>query len=187
MDSKFCEQIKEDLQVIKKNWTSNDSKLENDWYAFNYWILNYLYHIDIEYVSDYITEYNDKGVDCFVHFEDTKELYLIQNCYYSEQSTLKRERMADFLMSPLTSLSNNTYTRSKLLQDIFNTIKDDNDYTIYLYCYTTKNKDSVSKDILYLFDNSSYNYAFAVETKLFDINMIEHTYNRDRFETPISF
>lgn len=103
MADKFSNQIKEDLQTIKNVWIDNDKKLENDWYAFNYWILNYLYHIDIEDISEYITEYNDKGIDCFVHFEDAKELYLIQNCYYSDQSNLKREHIADFLLSPTLS------------------------------------------------------------------------------------
>lgn len=104
MGNKFLEQIKEDLQSLRQTWIINDRKLESDWYAFNYWILNYLYHIDIEDIPDYITEYKDKGIDCFAYFEDAKELYIIQNCYYSDQSNLKREQMADFLTTPLISL-----------------------------------------------------------------------------------
>lgn len=44
----------------KKSWIGIDSKLQSDWYASNYWILNYLYYIDIEDILDYITEYRDK-------------------------------------------------------------------------------------------------------------------------------
>ncbi len=188
MANKFLEQIKEDIQSIKQSWIANDSKLENDWYAFNYWILNYLYHIDIEDIPDYITEYNDKGIDCFVHFEDAKELYIIQNYYYAEQSNLKRERIADFLVSPLSSLSNHTYTRSKLLQNIFNNIKDDKEYTVYLYCYTTKSVNNISKDILLLFENQSYNnYYFSVKTRLIDIDDIKNIYEGKRFDNIISF
>lgn len=188
MADKFLDQIKEDLQTIKNVWIDNDKKLENDWYAFNYWILNYLYHIDIEDIPEYITEYNDKGIDCFVHFEDTKELYIIQNCYYGEQSTLKRERIADFLVSPLSSLSNNTYTRSKLLQSIFNKLKDDKEYTVYLYCYTTKPTNNISKDILSLFESQIYdNYSFSVKARLIDLNNIKDIYEGKRFDNIISF
>ncbi len=119
MGNNFLAQINEDIQNIKKIWIDQDSKLSSDWYAFNYWILNYLYHIDIENIPDCITEYNDKGIDCFVHFEDEKELYIIQNFYYTEQSSIKRESISDFLISPLHYLSNNSYSRSKVLQDIY--------------------------------------------------------------------
>lgn len=187
MEKKFIDQIKEDLQSIRNLWTNNDSKLENDWYAFHYWILNYLYHIDIEDVYDYITEYKDKGVDCFVHFEDAKELYLIQNCFYSDASNLKRENISDFLTIPLNSLSNNTYTRSKLLQDIFNILKDDKEYTVYLYCYTTKSRNNISKDILSLFDKKDFNYNFNVEAKLIDIEELKYLYEGKRFDKFVSF
>lgn len=187
MADKFLDQIKEDLQIIKNIWMDNDKKLENDWYAFNYWILNYLYHIDIEDIPEYITEYNDKGIDCFVHFEDAKELYLIQNCYYSDQSSLKRDHIADFLLSPVHFLSENSYSRSKILQDIFNTIKNDKEYTIYLYCYTTKSQNTISNNILSLFNDSSINYAFNVETKLIDLNEIESIYKGKRFDNIIHF
>ncbi len=187
MADKFLDQIKEDIQTIKNIWIDNDSKLENDWYVFNYWVLNYLYHIDIEDISDCITEYNDKGVDCFVHFEDAKELYIIQNYYYAEQSNLKREHIADFLISPLYFLSENLYTRSKNLQDIFNTIKDDKDYTVYLYCYTTKSINSISKDILSLFEKNDYNYTFSVEVKLIDLNGLRNIYEGKRFDNTVSF
>lgn len=187
METNFLTQIKNDIQQIKETWLSNDSKIEKDYYAFNYWILNYLFHIDIENISDCITEYNDKGIDCFVHFEDSKELYIIQNCYFSEQTNLKREHVADFLTTPLTILSNNSYSRSKSLQEIFNNIKDKNDYTIYLYYYITKPKSSISNDILSLFDNPTFSYPFNVEIKLFDINEIQNIYEGERYEDVTHF
>jgi hypothetical protein len=187
MGNKFLEQIKEDLQSLRQTWIINDRKLESDWYAFNYWILNYLYHIDIEDIPDYITEYKDKGIDCFAYFEDAKELYIIQNCYYSDQSNLKREQMADFLTTPLISLINNAYTRSNSLQEIFNNLRNDPDFTVYLYCYTTKPFGNISKDILSLFDNNTYNYVFTVETKLIDINKLEELYKGNRFNNTIHF
>lgn len=187
MTNKFLEQINEDLEVIKSVWLEKDKKLENNWYAFNYWILNYLYHIDIEDISSCITEYNDKGIDCFVHFEDSKELYIIQNFYYSEQSNLKREYISDFLVSPLHYLSNNAYTRSQQLQNIFNKVTMDGDYTIYLFCYTTKTKKSISNDIISLFENPSFSYPFHIETKLFDLKDIREIYEGNRFDDIIHF
>lgn len=187
MTKRFIEQIKEDLEAIKDLWGKNDNRLDNDWYAFHYWILNYLYHIDIDDISNLITEHNDKGIDCFVHFEDAKELYIIQNCFYSESSNLKRERISDFLITPLNSLSNNTYTRSKLLQNIFNQLKNDDEYTVYLYCYTTKSSRNISKDILSLFEKKDFNYTFHVETKLVDIEELKCIYEGKRFDKYISF
>lgn len=187
MANKFLEQINEDLETIKNNWISNDKKLENNWYAFNYWILNYLYHIDIEDISSCITEYNDKGIDCFVHFEDSKELYIIQNYYYSEQSNLKREHISDFLVSPLHYLLNNEYTRSKTLQSIFNKIILDGDYTVYLYCYTTKTKKTISNDIISLFERQTLNYTIHVEKKLLDLDDIREIYEGNRFDNVTHF
>lgn len=182
----FLNQIHEDIEIIKYNWLEYDSKLQNDYYAFSYWVLNYLYHVDLESISDYITEHNDKGVDCFVHFEDSKELYIIQNFYYSEKSYLKREIISDFLISPLEFLSKGIYTRSPLLQDIYNKIKDDSDYTIYLYCYVTKTLNNISKDILMLFDRT-FAYNFNVEARLFDLSDIYRIYNGERYEEKKNF
>lgn len=183
----FITQIRDDIKTIQDMYCSNDSKLENDWYAFNYWVLNYLYHIDIENIKSYITEFNDKGIDCFVHYEDTKELYIIQNVYYTDSSNLKRDMVSDFLVSPLHSLSQNTYKRSHELQTIFNEIKDDQEYSIYLYLYTTKKRNTISNDILSLFENVPFQYKFSVETKLIDINEIKSIYHGNRFDNDISF
>lgn len=183
----FIMQLHEDIKTIQDTYIQTDLKLENDWYAFNYWILNYLYHVDIENITSSITEYNDKGIDCFVHYEDTKELYIIQNVYYKDSSNLKRDSISDFLVIPLHSLSQNTYKRSSELQTIFNKIKDDGEYTIYLYLYTTKNRNSISNDILSLFDDAPFEYKFSVETKLVDINEIKNIYYGNRFDNDISF
>ncbi|HCA42063.1 MAG TPA: hypothetical protein DEP28_02280, partial [Bacteroidetes bacterium] len=65
MDDKiFFEQINEDIQLLKDKlaWDTNTSK---DEYTFNYWILSNIYNIDEESANNNITEYNDKGIDCF--------------------------------------------------------------------------------------------------------------------------
>lgn len=183
----FVTQLHDDIKSIQEIYVQNDSKLENDWYAFNYWVLNYLYHVDIDDIKTSITECNDKSIDCFVHYEDTKELYIIQNVYYSDSSNLKRDSVSDFLVSPLHSLSQNTYKRSAELQNIFNEINEDNEYTIYLYLYTTKKRNSISNDILSMFEDIPFEYKFSVETKLIDIDEIKNIYNGNRYDNDINF
>lgn len=183
----FIMQLRDDIKAIQDTYIRNDSKLENDWYAFNYWILNYLYHVDIDDIKSSVTEFNDKGIDCFVHYEDTKELYIIQNVYYKDSSNLKRDTISDFLVTPLHSLLQNTYKRSAKLQNLFNEIKEDNEYTIFLYLYTTKKRNSISNDILSLFEKVPFEYKFSVETKLIDIDEIKNIYYGNRFDNDISF
>lgn len=178
----FIFQLNEDIRIIQNIWKQYDKKLCNDWYAFNYWILNYLYHIDIEDIQDCVTEFNDKGIDCFVHYEESKELYIIQNFYYTDSTPIKREIIADFLISPLHYLSKNDYKRSNKLQGIYNKISEDTDYTVYLYCYTTKHKNSISKDIISLFNREYPQYQFAVETRLICLDELNNIYNGTRFE-----
>lgn len=186
--SVFVSQLKEDITVIQKQWGDEDPKLSQIGYAFNYWILNYLYHIDIENCIEYITEYKDKGIDCFVHYEDTKELYIIQNSYCESNTSVRREHFSDFLLSPLTALTENSFTRSIELQNIYNSIKDDNDYTVYLYYYITKPKNSISPDVQKLFNNSNYSlYNFEVAPRLIALEDIINIYNGNRFIEKINF
>ena len=73
----FAEQIKEDIDIIRNSQIQYDENLSKDEYAFNYWILSKLYNVDEDCILGNITEYNDKAIDCFVHFPDSKELYII--------------------------------------------------------------------------------------------------------------
>ena len=139
MDNKiFREQIKEDIDLLKLNlqW---DPDIEKDEYTFNYWILSNIYSLDEEESNSNITEYNDKGIDCFVHYEEDKELYLIQNKYYSEDTILSSRELSDFLTRPLAKLREGSYRRSVELQKIFNNIKNDKKYKIFLHFYVTNN------------------------------------------------
>jgi hypothetical protein len=136
MKNTFRQQIKEDIEVLKENlaWDSSTSK---DEYTFNYWILSNIYNLDEEECSSNITEYNDKGIDCFVHYEDDKELYIIQNKYYDENTRLSSKELSDFLTRPLSKLNEGTYTRSPELQEIYNQSKKDSDYKVFLHFYIT--------------------------------------------------
>ena len=140
----FKEQLKEDIELIQSKW-DYVRNIEKDEFAFNYWVLLELFNIDSETVSDNITEYNDYSIDCFAFYEEDKLLHIIQNKYYSEESNVPREKIADFLSSPLQILERGEYRGSKAkenLQHIFNQIKnaEDKEYQIHLHFFITNMK-----------------------------------------------
>jgi len=171
----FREQIEEDIKLIQKeiSWDKNINKPE---YAFNYWILSNLYHLDINTCQDSITEYNDKGIDCFVHFEEDKELYIIQNKYYSVDTKLSSKEISDFISRPLASLEDGNY-KNEELQSIYNKIKNDNSYKIFLHFYATKNNKS--EDIKNIIKNTNVN-DFIFD--FFDLNAIKEKYYGKSFK-----
>ena len=136
MTETFRKQIKEDIEALKENlaWDTNTNK---DEYTFNYWILSNLYNLDEEECSSNITDYNDKGIDCYVHYEEDKELYIIQNKYYNTNTKLNSKELSDFLTRPLSKLKEGSYKRSKELQEIYSEIKNDPEYKIFLHFYVT--------------------------------------------------
>lgn len=177
----FQQQIEEDIKSLRENlaWDTNTNK---DDYTFNYWILSNIYNLDEEECSSNITEYNDKGIDCYVHYEDDKELYIIQNKYYNENTRLSSKELSDFLTRPLSKLNEGSYTRSKELQRIYSEIKHDKEYKIFLHFYITNdlnhtdiesviaqhnNKDSFA-EIFFLEDlkNKYYGKSYSASPKL---------------------
>lgn len=145
MDNKiFKEQISEDIQILKEK-LSWDSNIKKDEYTFNYWILSNIYNLDEEECNNNITEYNDKGIDCFVHYEDDKELYIIQNKYYKDETNLNSKELSDFLTRPLSKLNEGNYKRSSELQKIYNIAKNDDSYKIFLHFYLSN--DNSNKDL----------------------------------------
>ena len=138
----FKKQIKEDISVLQDNLKNIDPRILKDEYAFNYWILSRIYSIDEELIPSNITEYNDKNIDCFVYHENSKELYIVQNKYYSENDPIKRNDVSDFLMTPLTQLLDGKY-KSKELQNAFNEIYQDPEAKIYLHFNAANNKENI--------------------------------------------
>lgn len=138
----FLNQIKEDIRILQDNFKDVDEKILKDEYAFNYWVLSRIYSIDEELIPSYITEYNDKNIDCFVFYEDSKELYIIQNKYYAKDNPVKRNDVSDFLETPLNQLLNGHY-KSKELQDIFDKIYPDPEAKIFLHFNVSNNKENI--------------------------------------------
>ena len=135
----FRQQIQEDLRHLqgRLNW---NERMKSDSFAFNCWVLTNLYDENEDTVFDQITEYKDKGIDCFVHREESKDLFIIQNKYYGEDTRLDHKELSDFLTRPLATLEAGDYGRkSKDLQKAYNKAKKDSEYTIHLHMYVTNN------------------------------------------------
>lgn len=135
----FRTQISEDIKEYQIRYP-NISNIEKDEWAFNYWILDKFFYEDEELIEDKIIDYNDMGVDAYEIYEDTKEIYLIQNKYYGDSSKLSADYVKnDFLLRPITALENGTYRKSSEVQNFFNKYKNHDDFTVYLQIYVTNN------------------------------------------------
>ena len=186
--SDFREQIKEDIQLIQKEYGYIDDKIQRDEYAFNYWVLSRLYSLDEEIISSYVTDVQDKGIDCFVHYEDTKELYIIQNKYYNDSTNVDRNDVADFLNSPLSILMSGNYKRSEELQRIFDRVHSDSEYKIWLHFYVTNDlHNSDVETLIEQFSFSDERVKAFIGVKYYKLSDIKNIYYGDRFTNRISF
>ena len=83
------------------------------------------------------------GIDAYECYDDTKELYLIQNKFYSDTSTLDATYVKnDFLLRPITALERGIFTKDREVQDFFTKYKNHDDFTVYLQIYVTNNNHS---------------------------------------------
>ncbi len=186
--SDFREQIQEDIHLIQRDYGYIDDNIKRDEFAFNYWVLSRLYSLDEEIIPSCVTDIQDKGIDCFVHYEDTKELYIIQNKYYDDNTNVDRNDVADFLKTPLSILLAGKYKRSEELQKLFDRIHGDSDYKIWLHLYVTN--DSVNKDVQDLIEQFSFSDARVnafVGVRYYKLTDIRNIYYDDRFTNKISF
>ncbi len=169
----FKQQIEEDIALIQKDLLYIDNNLSKEAYAFNYWVLSRIFSIEEELIPELITEYSDKAIDCFVHYEDSKELYIIQNKYYALDGTVARTDVADFLNTPISVLKNNNYTKSHELQNIFNKAKEDAEYKIFFYFFATTQKESIDiKNMVSDFNVAGQGLQCYIEAKYFEIKDI---------------
>lgn len=183
----FKKQLVEDLDFIKENYIYLDPNLSKFEYAFNFWIQTKMYEVDEEVAINNITEYNDKGIDCFVHYEETKELFLIQNKYYSETTNLNVKEVAHFLVTSLGKLEEGNYKNPEL-QSIYNEAKTDNQYKIWLHFYITN--ESVSQDILNVineFNKNKREVFCEIRAKYFTIKDIYDLYYGIPFKKEVNF
>lgn len=179
----FKSQLDEDIMHIQNSYKDYDPYLNKPEYAFNYWILSKLYSIDEEVLQDNITEYRDDGVDCFVSFEDAKELFIIQNKYYKEGNRISRTEAQDLLIRPLHTLKTGNYSRSQELQKIYNKYKNDKDFRIHLILYISNDdKDQVIIDMYEKFQPDYSNVECYIDAKIYYLSDIQYYYFEDRHE-----
>ena len=184
----FKEQIREDIKLLQSQWLYAESNLAKDEYAFNYWILSRMYSMDEEIIPDCITEYNDKAIDCFVHYEESKELFIIQNKYYGEETRVSRKEVADFLVTPLSKLRANEYKKSERLQTIYNKAANDSEYKIHFHFYTAnENKSDDIESLIKDFNSEAHSEECFINAEYFDLPAIYEQYYGKNYHENISF
>lgn len=179
----FLLQIKEDIEHIQQDWISIDENIKDEQYAFNYWVLNHLFNIDMECIPDHIIEKSGNGIDCYIHYEDTKELYIIQNKYYS--SGLRRNDAGDFLNILKSQLLNGTYKKSNELQNIFTYATQDKEYKIYIQLYTANIGEHI--DIKNIFNDFICDVQCEYAAEFISLDRIYELYFGERNEKKINF
>lgn len=135
--SDFKKQIDQDIKEYQSRlkYVSNINK---DEWAFNYWVLDKLFYEDEELIEEKIIDYNDMSIDCYEIYEDTKDIYLIQNKYYNDNTKVTAEYVKnDFLLRGINALKNGTYKRSSELQKAFTRLKNDPEFTVRLQLFVT--------------------------------------------------
>ena len=135
----FKQQIDEDIALYQKKYNYYPNITKPEW-AFNFWILYNFFTEDESVIGDKIIDYHDLGVDAFEIYEDTNDLFLIQNKYYSEGNRIDTEYVKnDFLIRAITALENGTYKHCEQLQKYFTKNKSKPDFKVYLQLFITNN------------------------------------------------
>lgn len=138
----FRTQIEEDIREYQERFPNIPKIHEDDW-AFNFWILDKFFYEDEELIEDRILDDHDRGIDAYEYYEDTHELYIIQNKYYGDKTHLSPDYVKNnFLIVPINALENGTYTRSIDLQNWYTKNKDHPDFTVHLNIYVTNESRS---------------------------------------------
>lgn len=176
--SDFRKQILEDFQDYRLKHQHVEHLEKDDW-AFNFWVLDKLFSEDESIIESEITDYNDKGVDCFVWHEDLHDLYLIQNKFYSDGTNLSIEYIKnDFLIRALAALEQGTYTRSKRLQDIYSKYHEMEDFTVYLHLYVTNNTAKTTQIVDCLENFNEKNASRQHIARMYSLDEIQELYYR---------
>lgn len=136
--SSFKEQIDSDIKLYQERF-SFIANIEKPEWAFNYWVLDKLFFEDEELIESKIVDYKDLGVDVFEIYEDTKDIYVIQNKYYTTTKIDAAYVQHKFLERVTAALENGTYTKSPELQETFNKYKNDPEFKLHLHIYVTNN------------------------------------------------
>ena len=173
----FKNQIDSDIQEYQEKYSGIMKNIDKPEWAFNMWILDKFFYVDENEIENYIVDYNDKGIDCYYFYEDTKELYLIQNKYYDKSKLTGSYLNDDVFARSINLLKMNNYTRSPELQKIYNENKNDSKFKVYIEIYVTNNdKDSSVDTAIQNFNN--LNSSSNIVSKVYYLDDIyEKFYN----------
>ena len=170
----FRKQIQEDIDEYKKNYPNIKNIVKDEW-AFNFWVLDKFFQVDEELIEDKIVDYRDMGIDCFEFNEESKELFLIQNKYYNDETPLSVDYVEnDFLLRSINSLKNGTYKRNSDLQGIFNKYKNNTEFNVILQLYVTNN--NISESVYNALAQFNKNNVEKYHAELFNLSKIEEKY-----------
>ena len=169
----FREQIEDDIKEYQENYPYITNINKPEW-AFNYWVLDKLFYEDNELIEEKIIDYHDMGVDAYEIYEDTKEVYLIQNKYYSDSTSITADYVKnDFLLRAINALENGTYTKSEELQAFFTKYKNNSDFAVYLQLFVTNDNHVVeAENYIKQFNIAHPKY----HAKIYYLNDIEERY-----------
>ena len=182
----FMQQIRDDIQALKQS-RPELLHIDNEEYAFNYWILWKIYDVDEEVLEDHVTEFSDKGIDCFVFYEDIKELHLIQLKYYQKDTTINANYAIEFLTDPLDYLEKGDYKPHKKLQYYYDKYKNDPDFSISFDFYITKNAGMEKFKENFDKCNNDKGYTFSINKNCYLLRDLQEKYTGDRYENKKSF
>ena len=144
--SDFRKQIQEDIKEYQSTF-SHITNIEKDEWAFNFWVLDKLFYEEDELIEEKIIDYHDMGIDAYEIYEDTKDIYLIQNKYFSDATSITSDYIKnDFLVRGITALENGTYKKSDELQKAFTKYKNHDDFTVHLEIYITNNNRCIDAE-----------------------------------------
>lgn len=155
----FRMQIDQDILEYQERHKFIENIDKPEW-AFNFWVLDKLFYEEEELIEEKIIDYKDYGIDCYEIYEDTKDIYLIQNKYFSSETSLTADYVKnDFLIRGITALENGTYKRSEELQQAFTKMKDDPEFNVHLQLFVTNdNRCEEADDYVKTFNSSHPKY-----------------------------
>ena len=169
----FRKQIEQDILEYQSRLKYVPNIEKNEW-AFNYWVLDKIFYEDEELIEEKIIDYNDMSVDCYEIYEDTKDIYLIQNKYYSDETKNSCDYVKnDFLLRGITALEQGTYKRSAELQQAFTRLKKDPEFTVHIQLFVTNDLHNAEADKYVKTFNSQHKNYIA---EIFYLNDIKNRY-----------
>ena len=150
-----------------------------------FWILYNLFNEDEATIGDKIIDYNDMGVDAYEIYEDTNDIYLIQNKYYSDGNMIDTSYVQnDFLLRAITALENGTYLHCPTLQKFFTKAKSKSDFMVHLQLYVTNNnRNRVAEDAIHKWNMDHPRY----HAEIFYLDDIQNKFFNDEVKTRLNW